>query len=266
MTAAGQLCTPSPSLSGAFAAIVRGPRRGARCHALPVLHLRESCRFTVLRPVRCAARPRSGACAGPARVHPAPSGREDPLPPQRTPWRAEAGDGPVRRREGLDGPGRTGRSRDMASHPRPLLRHPRGGRPPLRGHRQPVHRRWDHGALRRAYRARGSCAARMPCGAASQRSARALRARAPPHRGSQLHGPHRAQFGGGGRRHDRRRSAHGLHGAGPHGGPRTAHGAARRAREGLPDRAHGGAGRGVLQPRGPRQLHAEGGAGPAPGL
>src|SRR5207249_5223870 len=81
VTAAGQLCTPSPSLSGAFAAIVRGPRRGARCHALPVLYLRESCRFTVLRPVRCAARPRSGACAGPARVHPAPSGREDPLPP-----------------------------------------------------------------------------------------------------------------------------------------------------------------------------------------
>src|SRR5439155_19574243 len=70
-----------------------GAGRGVRCHALPVLCLRESCRFTVLRPVRCAARPRSGACAGPARVHPAPSGREDPLPPQRTPWRAEAGDG-----------------------------------------------------------------------------------------------------------------------------------------------------------------------------
>ena len=54
--------------------------------------------------------------------------------------------------------------------PRALLRDPDRGRAPLRGHRQPVHRRRHHGAVRRADRARGPRAARLLRGAAPARS------------------------------------------------------------------------------------------------
>ena len=61
--------------------------------------------------------------------------------------------------------------------------------------------------------------------------------------GARLLGAHGPQLGRGGRRQDRRRSAHGLHGAGPHRRPGAAHGGARRAGHLLPDAAHGRAGR-----------------------
>ncbi len=55
---------------------------------------------------------------------------------------------------------------DLARRARSVLRDPQRRRAPLRGHRQPVHRRRHHGAVRRADRARGSRAARLLRGAA----------------------------------------------------------------------------------------------------
>ena len=92
--------------------------------------------------------------------------------------RAQAGDGALRRREGLDGAGRAARPRRVARDPRPLLPDPDRRRAPLRGHGQPVHRRRHHGAVRRADRARGPRAARLLRGAASARRAAPLRRRA----------------------------------------------------------------------------------------
>ena len=92
--------------------------------------------------------------------------------------RAQAGDRPLRRREGLAGAGRAGRPRGVAPHPRPLLPDPGRRRAPLRGHGQPVHGRRHHGALRRAHRPRGPRAAGLLRGAAPARRAAPLRRRA----------------------------------------------------------------------------------------
>ena len=89
--------------------------------------------------------------------------------------RAQAGDRPVRRREGLDGARRAARPRGVAADHGPLLRDPLRGRPPLRGHGQPVHRRRHHGAVRRADRARGPRAARVLRGAPSAATSSPLR-------------------------------------------------------------------------------------------
>ena len=170
------------------------------------------------------------ARARPALLHAEASRRQDPAIEVRPRRRAQAGHGALRRREGLDGAGRAARSGRVAPHPRPLLRDPHRGRAPLRGHGQPVHRRRHHGALRRADRARGSRAARLLRGAPPARRARALRHRGEARARRRLLDAHGHQLGRGGGRQDRRRPAHGLHGAGPHRRARAAHGGARRAR------------------------------------
>ena len=127
-----------------------------------------------------------------------------------------------------------------------------GGRA-LRGHRRQVHRRRDHGRLRRPDRPRGPRAPGLLRGAADARRRLRVRGRAAPRARAQLLDPDRDQLGrgrGGGDRRQRRRRVHGDR---PHRRPRPAHGGAGRARQGLPDREHGGAG---------ARVHAAGGPGP----
>ena len=145
-------------------------REGARFCLSCGGELRLSC-------ARCSAQLPPGArfcdtCGQPVGEAPQPAPERDPrdytpkhlaekilrieVRPRR---RAQAGDGAVRRRKGLDGAGGAGRRRGVASHPRPLLRDPGRRRAPLRGHRQSIHRRRHHGALRCADRARGPRAA-----------------------------------------------------------------------------------------------------------
>ena len=116
-------------------------------------------------------------------------------------------------------------SRDHAA----LLRDPRRRRRALRGLRRQVHRRRHHGALRRADRARGPRPARLLRGAAPARRARALRqrgaARSTASTFSVRIGLNSGEVVVG---TDRRRPAHGLHGAGAHRRPGAAHGGARR--------------------------------------
>ena len=96
------------------------------------------------------------------------------------------------------------------------------------GYGRPVHRRRHHGAVRRADRARGPRAARLLRGAASARRRARVRQRGARAARGRLSGAHRPQLGRRRRRPDRRRSAHGLHGAGTHRRPGAAHGGARR--------------------------------------
>ena len=171
-----------------------------------------------------------GRPARPPLLHAEAPRREDPHVALRPRGRAQAGDGALRRREGLDGAGRAARPRRVARDPGSLLPDPHRRRAPLRGHGQPVHRRRHHGAVRRADRARGPRAARLLRGAAPARRAARLRARGEARARPRLRGAHRPQLGRGRGRQDRRRPAHGLHGAGPHRRPGAAHGGARRGR------------------------------------
>ena len=201
----------------------------------------------------------AGSIAGPPLVHPEAPRREDPHLPHRPRRRAQAGDRPLRRREGLDGAGRAARSGRVAQDPRPLLPDPHRRRAPLRGHGESVHRRRHHGAVRRADRARGPRAARLLRGAPSARRrsapmptsaayamASSFAARMGLNSGEVVVGT------------DRRRSAHGLHGAGAHRRSGAAHGAARRARQRIPDGAHRAPRRGLLRAPRPREVRAQG--------
>ena len=144
--------------------------------------------------------------------------------------RAQAGDRALRRREGLDGAGRAGRSRGVARDPRPLLRR---SSPTActasraRSTSTPATASWRSSARRSRTRTTRSAPAtrRCTCATSSRRYADELRAQ----RGPQLLGAHGPQLRRGRRRQDRRRPAHGLHGAGAHRRPGAAHGAARRA-------------------------------------
>jgi tetratricopeptide (TPR) repeat protein len=131
--------------------------------ALPELRLREPAGVQVLWQVWRETRRRGSesTCAGscdaprarPPRLHPQTPRREDPPEQVRPGRRAQAGDGAVRGHQGLDGPPGAGRSRGVARDHEPLLRDPVRRGAPLRGNRQPVHWRRDHGALRCAHRA-----------------------------------------------------------------------------------------------------------------
>ena len=106
--------------------------------------------------------------------------------------------------------------------------------------------------------ARGSRPARLPrgpgvCATRLRAFAAELGARARPD-ASRAHG---TQFGRGGRRPHRRRSAHGLHRAGAHGRPRAAGRAARRSQHGLRRPGDRGAGGGLLRAARARRPHAE---------
>ena len=104
------------------------------------------------------------------------------------------------------------------------------GRAPLRGDRQPVHRRRRHGPVRRAARARGPRPARLSRGAGICATGCAASAPSSARRAaSTLRRAHGAQLGRGGGRTHRRRPAHGLHRAGAHRRPGAAGRAARGA-------------------------------------
>ena len=82
-------------------------------------------------------------------------------------------------------------------------------RRPLRGHGRQVHRRRDHGRLRRPDRPRGPRPARLLRGAADARRRRRVRGRAAARARPQLLDPDRDQLRRGRRRGDRRRAASG---------------------------------------------------------
>ncbi len=117
------------------------------------------------------------AAVRPGSLHPEAPRREDPHLQGRARRRAQAGHGAVRRPQGLDGAARRPRPRGGAQAPRSGPRAHDGGRAPLRGHRQPGHGRRDHGAVRRAARARGPRGARLLRGAADAGVGEAVRAR-----------------------------------------------------------------------------------------
>ena len=126
----------------------------------------------------------------------------------------------------------------MAQDHAALLHDPRRRGDQLRGHRRQVHRRRDHGRVRRPGRPRGPRPARLLRGAADARRRRRVRGRAAPRAGAQLLDPDRDQLRRGGRRGDRRRRRRRLHRDRPHRRPGAADGGAGRARPRLPDRAH----------------------------
>ena len=156
--------------------------------------------------------------------------REDPDLQGRARGRAQAGDGALRRPQGLDGAARRPRSRGGAQAPRSRARAHDGGRPPLRGHRQPGDGRRDHGAVRRAARPRGPRGAGVLRGAPDAGVGEALRRGRAPLARRDGPDPRRAQLRRGGRALHRQRPAHGLHGRRPDHPPRGAHGAAGRRR------------------------------------
>ena len=133
-------------------------------------------------------------------AEPAKLGADDPEPGRRG---AQAGDGPVRRRQRLDGPRRGPGPGGVAQDHAALLLDPgrRGDR--VRGHRRQVHRRRDHGRLRRPDRPRGPRAAGLLRRPADARRRRRVRGRAAPRAGAQLLDPDRDQLRRGGRRGDR---------------------------------------------------------------
>ena len=176
---------------------------------------KQSAGRAILRRMREAAgRSREGiGAARPSLLHPEAPRREDPHLPQRPRRRAQAGDGPLRRREGLDGARRAARPRGVAQDHGSLLPDPRRGRPPLRGHGQPVHAAtasWRCSARRSRTKTTRSAPATRRCTCA--RSCAATRTSCASARPQLLRadGP---QLGRGRGREDRRRPADGLHGA-----------------------------------------------------
>ncbi len=152
------------------------------------------------------------------------------------------------------------RPRGGAEAPRPRPRAHDGGRPPLRGHRQPGHGRRDHGAVRRAAGPRGPRRARV------LRRPRHAGRDAPVRRGGAARprrcarDPGRAELGRGRGPGHRERPPHGLHRGGPDHAPGRPDGAARDGRAQPPHRRDAAVRRGV------RRGHAAGpGAGEGPG-
>ena len=172
-----------------------------------------------------AAPPPAHAIRLPGVLHPQAPRREDPDLQERAGGRAQAGHGALRRPEGLDGAARRPRSRGGPQAPRPRPRADDGGRPPLRGHRQPGDGRRHHGALRRAARPRGSRRARLLRRAADAGVRQAVRRGGAPDRGRAAADPGRPELGRGGRPLHRQRPPHGLHGRRPDDPPGRAHGA-----------------------------------------
>ena len=128
-----------------------------------------------LLPALCAARARTGPSASngckpgklhwsvafpdvdrAARLHAQAPRREDPAIEVRPRRRAQAGDGPLRRREGFNGPRREDRSRGLVPPHGPLLPDPLRRGPSLRGDGRQLHGRRHHGDLRRPDSALGA--------------------------------------------------------------------------------------------------------------
>ena len=109
----------------------------------------------------------------------------------------------------------------------PVLESHDGGRPPLRGHREPGDGRRHHGPLRCPARPRGSRRSGVLRGAADAGAADAARGGRPPARGRPHPRPRRPRLRRGGRPRHRLGPASALHGGRSDGPPRGAHGAAR---------------------------------------
>ncbi len=192
--------------------------------------------------------PFCNSCGSPASIGPSPRPRL-PARQRATPevdGRAQAGDRPVRRRHGLHGHG--GAGRPGASGVRSCSASSRSSRTACAGSRdgRQVHRRRDHGPVRRADRARGPCRAGLlrgpPDRASSSPSTRPSCDAAKGMNFSVRIGINSGEvvagaIGDGGRARVHRRR--------PHRRPRAADGGARRARQGLPHRARGEARRGL---------------------
>src|SRR6058998_1415452 len=244
--------------------VLRGMRRPAG-GAVPRVRRERPAREEILRRVRCGVRSHRAICGharGPVRnaegVHAGPPGGADPEGPHGAFWRAQASDGPFRRRLRLHVAVREARSRGRARADQPRVRADARRDPPLRGHRQPVPRRRAHGAVRRAHRPRGPRAARRPRRACDSAGARPVPRRPAGDARDRLPSPHGPQHGPGRRRRDRRQPAHGLHRGRRHDQHRGARAAARRAR---PDRG----GRGDPAPYRPLLRDARAGRHPAEG-
>ena len=180
-------------------ALLRWLRRRPR-HQLRAMRPVAATRGALLRRVRHSGRERVRACGAgrarphAARLHTAPPGRQDPAIAVGAAGRAKTSHRDVRRRAGLDGARRRAWSGSLASHPRSLLRDPQRGRSPLRGDRQSVHRRRDHGSLWRADRPRGPRPASLFLGAAPARQAARLRGRAEANQGCVPLDSHRSEL------------------------------------------------------------------------
>jgi hypothetical protein len=207
---------------------------------MPPVWNRPSDRCEVLLRVRPAGGhpDRDGALRVTPRLHAQAPGREDPHLQGRARRGAQAGHGPLRRCEGLDGaprrPGPRGGPETAGSCP-PA---DDGGGPPLRGDREPGHGRRDHGPLRRAAGPRG------PRGAGVLRRDRSPARDAAPDGGPPAR-PRRDRRGPGGSQLRRGRGArdlerppHGLHGRRPDHAPGRPHGVARQPGHDPPDRRH----------------------------
>ena len=176
----------------------------------------------------CGGCPRSAAAGAPA------PRRQDPAVAVDARRRTEAGDRALRRREGLDGARRAHGPGGVVADHATLLPDPRRWGGTLRGIRRQVHRRRDHGALRRPDRPRASRATGVLDGTPSPRGGRALRDRGEARARHRFLGATGPALGRGRRGHHRRRPPHELHGAGSHRRARATNGGARLARYLLP--------------------------------
>ena len=159
--------------------------------------------------------------------------REDPRRPRRARGRAQAGDRPVRRRGGLDGPRRDDRRRgrgrrSWSASSRCCARASTASR--ARSTSSPATGSWPCSGRRSRHEdhAQRACYAALHL----QRELAALRRGAEAQRGAQLLRSDGPQLGRGGGRGDRRGPGDGVHRGRPHGRPRPADGAARRGRTG----------------------------------
>ena len=213
------------SRESAAGEVLRRLRRGAAAELRELLG-RAAGGCALLRQLRNRGRVRArrrGRRAISGRLHAQASRRKDPHQPQRPRGRAQAGDGALRRRRRLH----------RAFHPprpgRPTRRNGRmfpardGSGPPLRRHRESVHGRRRHGALRCTDRTRRPRGARGGRGLGDPEDDGCLRGRSAPRAGSGVRPAYRPQHRAGGGRQDRRRPAHGLHRTGrdrePSGSP-----------------------------------------------
>ena len=227
--------------------------------AVPVVWGQRARRRQVLRLVRnqdvAAGRVALRLARG---LHAATPRRADPHVSRGAGRRAQAGDGALRRPQGLDGASRRAGSGGGRAAARPRPRAHDGGRPPLRGHGEPDHERRDHGALRRAARARGPRGAGVLRGAPDARRRPAILGRAPRRPRGRGADPRRGQLRRSARAIHQQRSAHGLHGGRTDHPPRGANGAARASRQHPHHRRHAEARRGLRDGERPRARAREG--------
>ena len=144
--------------------VLRRVRRAARSGMCSLRYVAPARRKVLsgVRPSgsRPAAPPRRGSPR--PTLHPQAPRREDPHLEERPRRRAQAGHRALRRRLRVHVALRAARPRGRPRPHEPRLRADAGRGPPLRGHRQPVPRRRDHGAVRGPDRPRGPRPARGP--------------------------------------------------------------------------------------------------------